>query len=176
MLDEVLRVIGRGAQQPAVPGAGERDCRLPLGVGQEEGLRRFEAEPDGFGQGGSHGVAAFGQPVGQDLAVQSVPAIAKGPLLQCYGGFQAAPGGERGPNMVQGDQGVGPGEAQARVVPFPGGGLHPVAEADAAEGFGGEPEGFQALVIDAVEILALAVGVRGVAAGQGAVAEVMVGV
>lgn len=78
--------------------------------------------------------------------------------------------------MVQGDQGVGPGEAQARVVPFPGGGLHPVAEADAAEGFGGEPEGFQALVIDAVEILALAVGVRGVAAGQGAVAEVMVGV
>ena len=78
--------------------------------------------------------------------------------------------------MVEGDQGMGPGEAKARVVPFPGGDLHPMADADAAEGFGGEPEGFQALVIDALEILALAVGVRGVSAGPGAVAEVMVGV
>jgi len=78
--------------------------------------------------------------------------------------------------MVEGDKCMGPGEAKARVVPFPGGDLHPVADVDAAEGFGGEPEGFPAVVIDPVEILALPVGVRGVATGTGAVAEVMVGV
>jgi len=108
--------------------------------------------------------------------VQSVPGITNGPLQQSDGGFEAATGGQRGPDMFQGGEGVGPGEAQARVVPFPGGDLHPVADADAAEGFGGEPEGFLAVVIDAVEILALAVGVQWVAAGQGAVAEVVVGV
>lgn len=176
MLEEVLGMIGRGAQEPAVPGAGERCCCLPQGVGQEEGLRRFQAEPDGFGQRGSHGVTTVGQPVGQDLAVQPLPGITNGPLQQCDGGFEAAPSWQRGPDKLEGDQGVWPGEAQARVVPFPGGDLQPVADADAAEGFGGEPEGFPAVVIDAVEILALAVGVQWVAAGPGSVAEVVVGV
>jgi len=102
--------------------------------------------------------------------------VAEGPLQQRDRGFQAAPGWQGSPDKLEGAQGVWPGEAQARVVPFPGGGLFPVADADAAEGFGGEPEGFPAVVIDAVEILARAGGVQWVAAGQGAVAEVVLGV
>ena len=67
---------------------------------------------------------------------------------------------------------MGPCEAQARGQKFPGFQDEAVADPHAPGSGRGEPEGFAALVIDAVEIFARAGGVGRVAPGQGPVSPI----